>query len=153
MERKRKISRYKRIHTQLDELLHRSPEPVACMATVGAVLHHKMDYFFWTGFYRLEDGSLTVGPYQGPLACQVLQKGKGVCWAAIDRKESILVPDVLTFPGHIPCDSRSKSEIVIPLMNRAGEPVGVLDVDSKQPDAFDGIDQQALENIVAMIYR
>jgi len=153
MERKRKISRYKRIHTQLDELLHRSPDPVARMATVVAVLHHKMDYFFWTGFYRLEDGSLTVGPYQGPLACQVLQKGKGVCWAAIDRKESILVPDVLTFPGHIPCDSRSKSEIVIPLMNRAGEPVGVLDVDSKQPDAFDGIDQQALENIVAMIYR
>ena len=121
------------------------------MATVTAVLHHKMDYYFWTGFYLLVEGELIVGPYQGPVACIQLQTDTGVCWAGINREETIIVPDVHAFPGHIACDSRSRSEIVVPLKDKKGKIIGVLDVDSKDLDSFDGIDAKWLEKIIALI--
>jgi GAF domain-containing protein len=121
------------------------------MATVVALLHHKMG-FFWTGFYLLNDGRLLVGPYQGTVACQELEKNKGVCWAGINQEKTIVVPDVNQFPGHIACDSHSKSEISIPLKDKNGKILGVLDVDSKTLDSFDEVDAKALERIVGLIF-
>lgn len=121
------------------------------MASIASVLHHKMDGYFWTGFYLLTDEKLCVGPYQGPLACQELEKNQGVCWAGINENRSIVVPDVDKFPGHIACDSRSRSEIVVPVRDRKGSITGVLDVDSRQKDHFDEEDVFALEKIVGLI--
>jgi L-methionine (R)-S-oxide reductase len=146
-----KQGRYNRIYDQLLGLLAKPGNRLSRMATVAAVLHHKMDHFFWTGFYLLDQGELIVGPYQGPAACQLLEKDKGVCWAGINRKEAIIVPDVHQFPGHIACDSRSQSEIVVPLKDSSGNIIGVLDVDSKDLNAFDDIDREGLERIVALI--
>lgn len=122
------------------------------MATIVAVLHHKMDTFFWTGFYLLENGELTVNIYQGPVACQILEKNKGVCWTAFNKKETVVVDDVHQFPGHIACDSRSNSEIVIPFKNPEGEVIGVLDVDSREKAAFDKTDASWLEKILELVY-
>jgi GAF domain-containing protein len=144
--------RYERIAAQLEELFAKTSDPLARMASAVALLHHKMPHFFWTGFYRLVDGDLLVGPYQGPIACMELERHVGVCWAGIDRAESLLVPDVHAFPGHIACDSRSNSEVVIPLRDAEGEIVGVLDVDSEELDAFTQTDVEGLERIVAMIH-
>jgi L-methionine (R)-S-oxide reductase len=152
MTDRQRRDRYARIREQLREQFTKTRDPIARMATAVALLHHKMPHFFWTGFYRLVDGELTVGPYQGPLACQVLKAHAGVCWAGIDRDESVVVPDVHQFPGHIACDSRSQSEIVIPLRDAAGSVAGVLDVDSDKLNSFDKIDREGLEPIVAMIY-
>jgi GAF domain-containing protein len=122
------------------------------MATIIAVLHNKFDYYFWTGFYLLDkDGELRVGPYQGPVACIKLKKDVGVCWAGIHKKETIIVPDVHNFPGHIACDSRSNSEIVVSLKNKSGEIVGVLDVDSKDFSSFDKVDKEGLEKIIGLL--
>ena len=152
MDIAKKTGRYQRVYNQLTELLTKTSEPVARMATINAILHHKMDGFFWTGFYLLKDEELIVGPYQGPAACQVLAKDTGVCWAAINRNEALIVPDVEKFPGHIACDSRSKSEIAIPLRNATGEITGVLDVDSQELDNFDLIDSAELERILQLVY-
>jgi len=152
MDQNQKQERYRRIRGQLAELFIKTNDPVARMATAVALLHHKMPHYFWTGFYRLVDGALIVGPYQGPLACQVLQAHTGVCWAGIDRGEPVVVADVHAFPGHIACDSRSQSEIVVPLRDAAGRIVGVLDVDSDEPAAFDEVDRAGLLPIVAMIH-
>ncbi len=151
MDCERKRNRYQRLYVQLQGLLGKTADPVARMATVVALLYHKMGTFFWCGFYRLLDGELTVGPYQGPLACQVLEKGRGVCWAALEGRRTLIVPDVEKFPGHIACDSRSRSEIVVPLVDGAGKVWAVLDVDSEQPGAFDGIDGDGLERIVSLL--
>jgi GAF domain-containing protein len=146
-----KKGRYGRIRQQLSDLLSKPGNQLSRMATIAAVLHHKMPGFFWTGFYLLDGDELIVGPYQGPAACQLLEKDKGVCWAAIRREESVLVPDVHQFPGHIACDSRSQSEIVVPVRDPGGKLIGVLDVDSKQLDAFDETDREGLEQIVALL--
>jgi L-methionine (R)-S-oxide reductase len=151
MDLDKKKNRYNRLYVQLQGQLNKTDDPIARMATTIAILHHKMDDFFWTGFYILRNGELTVGPYQGALACQVLEKNKGVCWAGINQNKTIIVPDVELFPGHIACDSRSKSEIVIPLRNKNNEPYGVLDVDSTKRNAFDEIDAEGLEMIVRLI--
>jgi len=153
MEEARKNARYRRLYKQLQDLLTKTRDPSARMATIVAVIHNKMEYFFWTGFYLLVDGELTVRTYQGPLACQVLKKHTGVCWAGVDRNKTIVVPDVLKFPGHIACDSASKSEIVVPLKSEDGKITGVLDVDSKSLNSFDTVDAEWLEKIVALIYR
>ena len=121
MDKLKKAGRYGRIFDQLQELLKEQPNLTARMATVAAVLHNKMDYFFWTGFYLLDGGELIVGPYQGSLACIRLKKDTGVCWAGINRGETVVVQDVHQFPGHIACDSRSNSEIVVPLRNKTGQ--------------------------------
>ena len=152
MEKNKKEGRYSRIYNQLSELVIKSNSPSARMATIIAVLYHKMDAFFWTGFYLIENGEMTVSMYQGPVACQVLEKNKGVCWAAFNKKETVVVEDVHQFPGHIACDSRSNSEIVVPLKNAGGEIIGVLDVDSKDKAVFDDTDAQWLEKILKLIY-
>ncbi len=144
--------RYDRIADQLDELFRKTDDPVARMATTAALLHHKMPAYFWTGFYLLKGDDLVVGPYQGPLACSVLKGPEGVCWAGMNRRETVIVPDVEAFPGHVACDSRSRSEIVVPLRDAAGEVVGVLDVDSTELDSFGETDAIGLERIVTMIH-
>lgn len=151
MERTKKEQRYQRLYNQIYDLLKKTGNQDARMATIIAVLHHKIKYFFWTGFYCLDHGDLIVKTYQGPLACQVLEKDKGVCWAGINSKSTLVVPDVHLFPGHIACDSRSNSEIVIPLFNKDGEITGVLDVDSTEKSSFDDIDARWLELIVKLI--
>ena len=147
-----RTTRYERIAAPLAELFGKTADPTARMATAVALLHHKMPHYFWTGFYRLVDGDLVVGPYQGPLACQVLERDKGVCWAGVRRGAPVLVPNVHEFPGHIACDARSRSEVVVPLRDASGRVVGVLDVDSEQLGAFGEADVAGLERIVAMIY-
>ncbi len=147
-----KEQRYSRLYSQIVPLMARTIDPDARMATIVAILHHKMGYFFWTGFYLLREGELTVRTYQGPLACQVLEPHKGVCWAAIDQQKTIIVPDVHLFPGHIACDSRSQSEIVVPLI-KDNRVTGVLDVDSKEKASFDETDGRWLNQIVRLIYQ
>jgi len=147
----KKRQQYQRIQTQISELLQKKGNFMSRLATIVSVLHHKRTYFFWTGFYLLDAGELIVGPYQGPLACQLLQKNKGVCWAAINQGKTLIVPDVEQFPDHIACDSRSKSEVVVPLKNKNNEIIGVLDVDSTALNSFDEIDGEFLTAIVNMI--
>ncbi len=151
MDQNNKRGRYDRIYNQLSGLLNATDDVVSRMATVAAVLHHKMDGFFWTGFYLLNKGNLFVGPYQGPVACQVLAKDTGVCWTGINQGKTIVVPDVEQFPGHITCDSRSRSEIVVPIWDKEGQIIAVLDVDSKHLDQFDETDAAGLEKIVGLI--
>ena len=144
--------RYRRLREQLLELFRKTDDPVARMATACAVLHHKQPHFFWTGFYRLQDSKLVVGPYQGPLACSELAGPQGVCWAAVTNGASVVVADVHAFPGHVACDSRSQSEIVVPVRDAHGNIVAVLDVDSDRPAAFSEVDREGLEAIVALIH-
>ncbi len=147
----KKAQRYERIYAQLQELLAKVSDPISHMATIAALLHHKMPGFFWTGFYRHIDGQLLVGPYQGPLACQSLKKDTGVCWAGVNQRQTMVVPNVHEFPGHIACDSRSNSEIVVPCKNPTGEVWAVLDIDSTELNHFDQTDATELEKIVALI--
>lgn len=152
MDAIKKKGRYDRVYDQLADLLKPHNNQIAAMATIASVLHNKFDYFFWTGFYLLNEGELIVGPYQGSVACIKLKKDTGVCWAGINRKETIIVPDVHQFPGHIACDSRSNSEIVVPLKDFNGIIIGVLDVDSKDLNSFDEADKEGLEKILTLIY-
>ena len=151
METSKKKSRYQRLYKQLSDLFNEQQNPVARMATTVAVLHHKMDYYFWTGFYLLDHGELIVGPYQGPVACIKLKKDTGVCWAGINTGKAVVVEDVHQFPGHIACDSRSKSEITIPVIDKNGEIIAVMDIDSTELNSFDETDRINLEKIVALI--
>jgi L-methionine (R)-S-oxide reductase len=146
-----KAGRYERLFHQLEKLLCDSQYRPSRLSTAIALLHHKMDYYFWTGFYWLERDELLVGAYQGPLACQKLKKDTGVCWAAFREKATLVVPDVHLFPGHIACDSRSRSEIVVPFREKDGRISGVLDVDSQHLAAFDDTDAQWLEKIVSLL--
>jgi GAF domain-containing protein len=153
MDAKKKLGRYQRIYTQLTALMQKSDDKNARMCSIAAVLHHKMNGFFWTGFYMLTpDNRLVVRTYQGPVACMELARNTGVCWTGINRQKSIVVPNVHEFPGHIACDARSKSEIVVPVKDRHGNVVGVLDVDSDKLNTFDDTDATELEKIVALIY-
>ena len=152
MNSKQKTERYKRIAKQLELLFRKISDPTARMSTTAALLHHKFSYFFWTGFYLLKEGELIVGPYQGPVACLLLEKNRGVCWAGINGSKAVIVPDVEKFPGHIACDNRSRSEIVVPMFDTNNEIIGVLDIDSKALDSFDLIDQKGLEDIVKLIF-
>ncbi|MBE0641660.1 MAG: GAF domain-containing protein [Bacteroidales bacterium] len=151
VDKLKKEGRYQRLYEQIAGLTAKRSTPLSRMATVVAVLSHKMEYFFWTGFYLLEEDELFVGPYQGPVACQHLQKETGVCWAGIQGRKTVVVPDVEAFHGHIACDSRSRSEIVVPLLDSYGRPVGVLDVDSTSLNAFDETDALWLERITALV--
>ncbi|MFT3740195.1 MAG: GAF domain-containing protein [Breznakibacter sp.] len=147
-----KAGRYERIIVQVRDLIQATDNPISRMATINALLHHKMQSFFWTGFYLLHHGELVVGPYQGPLACLKLKKNTGVCWAGINNGEIVVVPDVHQFPGHIACSPLSRSEIVVPLRDAGNRIIGVLDIDSKDLNAFDEVDRTYLEKLVGMIY-
>lgn len=151
MEEKKKEGRYERVYRQLEELTAKPGDTLSRMATICAVLHHKMDHYFWTGFYLMNSGRLVVGPYQGPVACQELEPHKGVCWAAADSGEPVVVDDVHTFPGHIACDARSRSEITLPVYDRNGAVSAVFDVDSDRPGAFSDLDRIYLEKILKLV--
>ncbi|MDP2424069.1 MAG: GAF domain-containing protein [Bacteroidales bacterium] len=146
-----KAARYDRIYEQMKGLLEKPGNGLSKMATIVAVLHNKFDYFFWTGFYLLDQGELVVGPYQGPVACQQLARNTGACWTGINSGEIIIVENVHEFPGHIACNSRSNSEIVVPLRCAEGQIIGVLDVDSTKLAAFDAIDSRGLEKILSLM--
>lgn len=143
--------RYMRIYEQIKELIIKCEDPTARMATIVAILKSKQLHFFWCGFYFLRNENLIVGPYQGPLACMKLGYGIGVCWACANSWKSIIVDDVEQFPGHIACDSRSKSEIVIPVFEK-GNLIAVMDVDSDKLGSFNEVDKEWLEKIVELIY-
>lgn len=128
-------------------------DDIALMATINSVLANQFDYYFWTGFYRVCGDRLIVGPYIGTIGCLQIQIGRGVCGTSAAKRETVIVPDVTKFPGHIACDAKSKSEIVVPVFAPDGELIAVLDVDSDQLDAFDDVDREGLEKIVAMFAR
>lgn len=125
-------------------------DEIALMATINSVLANRFDTYFWTGFYRVCGDKLVVGPYIGTVGCLQIEFGRGVCGTAAAKRETVIVPDVTQFPGHIACDANSKSEIVVPVFGRDGELIAVLDVDSDQLAAFDEVDQAGLEKIVAL---
>lgn len=144
-----KSETYQLAAKQLQSLLEGEKDPIAKMANMAAVIHEAF-HFWWTGFYRVVDGELILGPFQGPLACMHIAKGRGVCGTAWDEDRTLVVPDVEEFPGHIACSAMSKSEIVVPI--REGEKVvAVLDIDSEHLATFDSVDRQYLEQLVRLI--
>ncbi len=151
MTDQQRIDRYQRIADQLGKLLAKTDDPVAHRATAAALLHHKVPGVSWTGFYMLKDGELVVDAYQGPVACLVLEEHVGVCWAAIDRDTTQIVADVHAFAGHIPCDNRTRSEVVVPIHDAEGCPIGVLDIDSHREDHFDEVDGEGCRLIVEIL--
>lgn len=151
MDHQAKIERYDRIIVQLKTLLSKSSDEQARMASVVALLHHKMNHFFWTGFYELKNDCLVVRLYQGPVACMELPKDTGVCWAAVNAAKPIVVPNVHEFPGHIACDSRSMSEICVLYRNASGDISAVLDIDSDVFNNFDDVDAMKISEILALI--
>ena len=125
-------------------------DDIALMATINSILAQHFPHFFWTGFYRVCGGRLVVGPYIGTVGCLQIEFGRGVCGTAAQKLETIIVPDVNKFPGHIACDPNSQSEIVVPVFAPNGDLIAVLDVDADRLDAFDEDDRAGLEKIVAL---
>jgi len=145
-----KTEQYESLIPQIKGLLEGEPDLVANLANITAALKEQFGWF-WIGFYLVKNNELVLGPFQGPVACTRIQKGRGVCGTSWQQAETIIVPDVEKFPGHIACSSLSKSEIVVPVI-RNGEVVAVLDVDSDEYDHFDTADQHYLQNIVDLIH-
>ena len=150
-ESEKKIARYNRLFEQLKILLSDSPDFIAQFATLNAILYLKIPYIFWIGFYFVREDALIVGPYQGPLACQKLPNRKGVCWQAVIEKRTIIVEDVDQCKDHIACDARSKSEIALPVFDKKGDIIAVLDVDSEHIQAFDNQDKSGLNKILNLL--
>ena len=144
-----KQERYEALLPQIKAVVEDEPDLIANMANVAAMLHETFG-FWWTGFYRVVDEELVLGPFQGPMACTRIKKGRGVCGTAWLKEETQVVPDVDKFPGHIACSSASRSEIVVPVFQE-GKVVAVLDIDSAQLATFDETDRQYLERIVQML--
>lgn len=142
-----KKERYDLLYRQVVTLVEGESDAIANMANVAAMIHYTLNPL-WTGFYRVEGDELVLGPFQGPLACSRIAYGKGVCGAAWQRAESVVVEDVELFPGHIACSSLSRSEIVVPVKH-GGRVVAVLDIDSTEVGTFDDVDREWLERIVA----
>ena len=145
-----KEAQYDLLNRQLAALLEGEGDPVAKMANMAAVLHDAFG-FWWTGFYRVAGNELILGPFQGPVACMHIPFGKGVCGTAWARNESVVVPDVEAFPGHIACSSASRSEIVVPVHDPFGSVTAVLDIDSDRLASFDEVDRVWLERIVSLL--
>ncbi|MDR0766679.1 MAG: GAF domain-containing protein [Odoribacteraceae bacterium] len=145
-----KTAKYDRLHEQLRGYFHATADIWARLATIEAVLHHKMK-FLWTGVYVLSGDALVVRSYQGPVACQCLRDG-GVCWSAIRRGDTVIVGNVDEFPGHVACNPASRSEIVIPLRDAGGNIFGCLDIDSDRLDAFDEEDEAGLKKILSLLH-
>lgn len=144
-----KAEKYAELLPQIQAVVSGESDLIANMANVASMLHETFR-FWWTGFYRVVDGELVLGPFQGPLACTRIAKGKGVCGTAWQQRQTIIVPDVDAFPGHIACSSLSRSEIVVPVI-RQGEIVAVLDIDSQYLSTFDDTDRENLEKITSML--
>ncbi len=150
-----KAERYAELAEEIASVLAGESNAVARMATVAAMLAQSFERFFWTGFYLVDatrPQELVVGPYQGTLGCLRIAFGRGVCGTAAAQGRTLIVPDVEAFPGHIACDSRSKSEIVVPVFGQGGRLLGVLDVDSAEPAAFDETDARWLEQILSRTF-
>ena len=144
-----KEDRYKELLPQMASLLSGETDVIAKMANAAALLHGAMA-FWWTGFYRVQGDELVLGPFQGPVACTRIARGRGVCGTAWQEGRTVVVPDVDQFPGHIACSSESRSEIVVPI-RKDGRIVAVLDIDSREPDTFDDLDRHYLEAIAELI--
>ena len=145
-----KSEKYALLYKQIVALTEGEPDPIANMANIAAMIHSTFS-FWWTGFYRVMDGELVLGPFQGPLACSRIKYGKGVCGTAWKEQKTQVVEDVEQFPGHIACSSLSRSEIVVPIWHD-NEICGVLDIDSEKLATFDQTDKEWLEKIVELIY-
>ena len=145
-----RAARYSELLPQLKALLEAENDAIVLYANIAAALKEAFD-FFWVGFYRVHENQLVLGPFQGPIACTRITKGRGVCGKAWELNKVIIVPNVDEFPGHIACSSESKSEIVLPVYNSKKEIIAVLDVDSNKYDDFSSIDQNGLSQIVAFI--
>lgn len=150
-----KAERYLEVEAEILAVLEGEPNRTARMATVASMLNDAFPDYFWTGFYVVDPdkpGELVVGPYQGTLGCLRIPFGRGVCGAAAAERRTQVVPDVHAFPGHIACDSRSMSEIVVPVLDTGGDLIAVLDVDATTPAAFDAVDAEALERLMARVF-
>lgn len=150
-----KAQRYAAVAEEIASVLDGEPNLTARMATVSSMLANSFDSYFWTGFYVVDptkEAELVVGPYQGTLGCMRIAFGRGVCGTAAATQQTQLVPDVHAFPGHIACDGRSASEIVVPVFDADGTLIAVFDVDSDRPAAFDETDQAWLERILAATF-
>ena len=146
-----KDEKYALLYSQITALTEGESDTIANMANIASMIHNTFG-FWWTGFYRVMDNQLILGPFQGPLACSRIGFGKGVCGTAWKLKESVIVPDVDKFPGHIACSSASRSEIVVPVIdNTSQEVTAVLDIDSDSLDTFDQTDRLWLEKITRLI--
>ena len=144
-----KNEKYELLYKQIASLIEAESDPIANMANVSSMLHQTFG-FWWTGFYRVVRGELVLGPFQGPMACTRIAKGKGVCGTAWSEGRTQVVEDVDKFPGHIACSSLSRSEIVVPIW-RNNDVIGVLDIDSEHLATFDSTDQEWLERIVQLL--
>ena len=145
-----KEEKYELLTKQIAALIEGEMDAVAVMANVSAAIHGTMG-FWWTGFYRVTDGELLLGPFQGSVACMHIGFGRGVCGTAWKEQRTIIVPDVEQFPGHIACSSESRSEIVVPVFSKEGEVVAVLDIDSRELATFDETDRKYLEEICQLL--
>ena len=147
-----KESQYQELLTRLQGLIEGETCQVSVLANTTALLRESMgERFFWTGFYLVEGDALLLGPFQGSVACYRIKRGRGVCGTAWEQRRSIVVPDVDAFPGHIACSSLSRSEIVVPLIDASGTVRAVLDIDSRELDAFDDVDCKALEQVAQLV--
>lgn len=144
-----KQERYKTLLPQIAAVVQDEPDLIANMANVASMLHETF-HFWWTGFYRVVGKDLVLGPFQGPMACTRIQKGRGVCGTAWAKEQTQIVPDVEKFPGHIACSSASRSEIVVPVWHNR-KVIGVLDIDSTRLSTFDETDRRYLEQIVLLL--
>ncbi len=144
-----KTEQYISLLPQVKALVEGEPDCVANMANITAALKEQFGWL-WVGYYIVKNNELVLGPFQGPIACTRIKKGRGVCGVSWEQAKTLIVPDVEKFPGHITCSSLSRSEIVVPLI-RHGKVMGVLDVDSEKPDHFDETDKKYLEEIAGLI--
>lgn len=146
-----KAEKYQELMPQLEALVKKEGDVIANMANISAALWQTF-HFFWVGFYRVVEGELVLGPFQGPIACTRIWLGRGVCGTAWKEGKTLVVPDVDQFPGHIACNSASRSEIVVPVRDKKGEVVAVLDIDSDRLNCFDETDVVFLERVVLFLF-
>jgi len=146
-----KEKKYKELYSRISSVLSTTEDMISSMATTASLIKESFPELLWVGFYRVIDKDLFVAPYQGTLGCTFIKCGKGVCGSAQAAKKTLIIPDVHKFEGHIACDSRARSEIVVPVFDISGKVVAVLDIDSSDLSTFDEIDKNNLENIVKLL--
>lgn len=145
-----KSTAYEELLNEVKSFIQDENDNIACLANVAALIHERFG-FWWTGFYRVIGEELVLGPFQGPVACTRIRKGRGVCGTSWNEARTVIVPNVHEFPGHIACSSLSNSEIVVPVFDECGNVTGVLDIDSRDFDTFDETDAEWLEKICRLI--
>lgn len=145
-----KSTAYEELLNEVKSFIQDENDKIACMANVAALIHERFG-FWWTGFYRVIGEELVLGPFQGPVACTRIRRGRGVCGTSWNEARTVIVPNVHEFPGHIACSSLSNSEIVVPVFDECGNVTGVLDIDSRDFGTFDEIDAEWLEKICRLI--